>query len=629
MAEEFDIKQVNKFLDNNKELKDKLSLLGQDLRNIIVRGQLHDNNGNFKASMIYTTIALYIACGNKNIEVDQVKIIEKLAIQARNRFETQIKNAAMGGEDKDSVQFKPVDEKTIVDRPTGLPLDYNNLIGMHREKNEMSLKFILPQLNPELFFTSTNNALFFGPPGTGKTMLAKASVVEFNRRQQDEFQAIFFNETASSLKSKWEGGTEKQIQQLFEEADKQAKEKQEELRKLPNKSNIKVLSVIFLDEIEEITLSRSISDKSGSTVTTLLQQMGGLKTYDNVSVIAATNYPWNIDDAIMRRFPTKIFVDLSDGYTRFHMLCISILQKFLSIEPSRLCEFKFQDIEDLKSMDEFDRMYTEFKKTISNTIDENTDEKTLFPSKKMYSKHSSDGQIELRDETNDEKKYRKQIFTTSYLQNKTSIQEFIKEYQISTLIPHLKQVLNELVKKDKAKYSIQLYTKAIDDLRTNKHITNFLTFMFFISLYIGPDNYSYRSGFVKNRFTYDYTHTRFGYSNSDIIALVTEFFTKMAQSILNNRYADSGKTNSCDTKKIFHKKKVSDDKGYHQIKKEFVKERATVNYMHMKEALNTFRPSSNTPNYCSHVCYNQNKDNPESCAETCEQIRNDIKKEDN
>ena len=615
--------QIDTFLNSDPKLKAELNNMKSNLKELIIKASIHESNGNFKAAMIYSTVALYIASSvSPTLATQQMTLIQNMAQQARTKFEIQVKSSALGS-DEDTTLFKAVPADSIKEPSTGLPLDYNNLIGMLNEKQEMIYKFILPQLNPELFFTATNNTLLFGPPGTGKTMIAKASVVQFNKQDPNNFKAIFFSETASSLKSKWEGGTEKQIQQLFEEADKQAKDEQKRLRAIPVTANINVLSVIFLDEIEEITLSRSISDKSGSTVTTLLQQMGGLKTYNNIAVIAATNYPWNIDDAIMRRFPTKIFVDLSDGFTRFHMLCSSILTKFLKLDPARLCSFEFNDI-DTKVYNDFDTKWIEFKTSIPSKYRENYINKI----DSMYDPtNSKKDKIAVRAESKSELKQRIQLFENNYLQNSNNIDDFIDNYLKNTLISYLKNTLTSLSMNNSTKYDTSKYMPKINDLETNTHMKEFLLFMFFVSLYIGPNILSYRTGFVINRHTHEYTQTRFGYSSSDTISLIKEFFTKMAMEILSNKYTSSNTPETCSGKtKYVMNNNQNTSVGYTTIRNShFVQATATVNYKNMRDALASFRPSSDTPNYCSHVCYQANKDNPESCAELCETYRNELK----
>jgi SpoVK/Ycf46/Vps4 family AAA+-type ATPase len=161
-----------------------------------------------------------------------------------------------------------------------------------------------------------NAILFYGPPGTGKTLMA-ATVAK-------NIDATFFDVKVSQMLSKYYGESPKIISALFEVAREEAP------------------SVVFIDEFDSIALSRGadIDEESQRGLSTLLAELDGLgsKTSEKkfVLVIAATNTPDAIDEAIMSKFGKKIEIPLPDFDACREILRIHTEKKGVRLEDEKL-----------------------------------------------------------------------------------------------------------------------------------------------------------------------------------------------------------------------------------------------------------------------------------------------------
>ena len=168
------------------------------------------------------------------------------------------------------------------------------IAGLENCKQSLREAIVLPMLKPELFTGARkpwSGILLFGPPGCGKTLLAKAAATECN--------ATFFSASSADLLSKWLGESEKLIGALFKVA------------------RLKAPSLIFMDEIDSIATKRGEGTESGGerrVKTQLLSEIQGLKTTHDKTllVLGATNRPWDIDNAMLSRFEKKVYVPLPD-----------------------------------------------------------------------------------------------------------------------------------------------------------------------------------------------------------------------------------------------------------------------------------------------------------------------------
>ncbi|AGE70784.1 ATP-dependent Zn protease [Sulfolobus acidocaldarius N8] len=182
-------------------------------------------------------------------------------------------------------------------------VNWNDIGGLDNVKQQLREAVEWPLRFPELFtksgVTPPKGILLFGPPGTGKTMLAKAVATESG--------ANFIAVRGPEILSKWVGESEKAIREIFRKARQAAP------------------TVIFFDEIDSIAPIRGLSTDSGVTeriVNQLLAEMDGIVPLNKVVIIAATNRPDILDPALLRpgRFDRLIYVPPPDKTARFEIL---------------------------------------------------------------------------------------------------------------------------------------------------------------------------------------------------------------------------------------------------------------------------------------------------------------------
>ncbi len=183
---------------------------------------------------------------------------------------------------------------------------WEDLVGLDEAKKKIMETIVLPIKNPTLFtglLTPSKGILFFGPPGNGKTMVAKAIASQCA-------DVTFFNLSAGTLTSRFYGDSEKLIQALFAFA----------VARQP--------SVIFIDEIDSLLSARSSSEHEVSRriKTEFLVQFDGVGTRleDRVVVIGATNRPFDLDEAVLRRFTSRIFLPMPNAAAREQMIAAQI-----------------------------------------------------------------------------------------------------------------------------------------------------------------------------------------------------------------------------------------------------------------------------------------------------------------
>jgi len=197
-------------------------------------------------------------------------------------------------------------------------IDFSHVGGMDAVKEQIRMKVIHPMANAELFKAYGKSVgggiLLYGPPGCGKTMLARATA--------GEVKASFMAVGLHDVLDMWIGQSEKNLHELFEQAR----------QKNP--------SVLFFDEVDALGASRSDLKQSAgrNTINQFLAELDGINSLnEGLLVLAATNAPWHLDSAFRRpgRFDRIIFVPPPDLPAR-----ASILEVMLRDKPTDKIDFE-------------------------------------------------------------------------------------------------------------------------------------------------------------------------------------------------------------------------------------------------------------------------------------------------
>jgi len=199
--------------------------------------------------------------------------------------------------------------------PNELKLSFDSIGALDKVKGTLKELVMLPLQRPELFRKGNltkpcKGILLFGPPGTGKTMLAKAIATESG--------ANFISISMASIGSKWFGEGEKYARAVFTLASKIAP------------------CVVFIDEVDCILGRREQHGEHEAMrkiKNEFMMMWDGLKTRQNerVLVLAATNRPFDLDDAVLRRLPRRLLVDLPDTENRLKILKVILKDEDLDL----------------------------------------------------------------------------------------------------------------------------------------------------------------------------------------------------------------------------------------------------------------------------------------------------------
>jgi SpoVK/Ycf46/Vps4 family AAA+-type ATPase len=190
----------------------------------------------------------------------------------------------------------------IVEKPD---VKWDDIANLSDAKRAIEESIIYPSRRPDLFPLGwPRGILFYGPPGCGKTLLAAAMATEID--------ATFYCIDSPSIVSKWLGESEKNVAKLFQETRDATREGK--------------TVIMFIDEVDSIMGIRS--HEVGGEVRArnqFLKEMDGIsdkKKQSPVYVIGATNKPWDLDEAFIRRFQKRVYVPPPDVKARLEMFRI-------------------------------------------------------------------------------------------------------------------------------------------------------------------------------------------------------------------------------------------------------------------------------------------------------------------
>ena len=198
-------------------------------------------------------------------------------------------------------------------------ITFNDVAGLDDVKEQIIFHVLEPMRNPALAeaygIKPGGKILLYGPPGTGKTFIARAIA--------GEVDAVFYSVNCQDLISKYMGDSSKQLDKLFDEAQKNER------------------AIIFFDEFDSVASKRGdgtsgVDAEMARFVATFLTKVDGFKkseTCKMLLLIAATNRPWALDSAMLRggRFDTQIYVGVPDQKAREFM--VNKAMKNLPLEP--------------------------------------------------------------------------------------------------------------------------------------------------------------------------------------------------------------------------------------------------------------------------------------------------------
>jgi SpoVK/Ycf46/Vps4 family AAA+-type ATPase len=306
--------QINMLLQydpNNKDAKELLAQIafdkGRTSTCIIILEEL-DNNDVLSTNGKLTLAKAYL----KEENLDRAReLYEMVLLMDPDATDEDLDNAFR----MRATESNDNHDDSFLEKPD---IKFADVGGLENVKKEIDLKIIKPLDNAELYAAYGKKIgggiLLYGPPGCGKTFLAKATAGEIN--------AAFINVSLNDILDMWHGNSEKNLHNIFAKARQNTP------------------CVIFFDEIDALAAKRSdmLQSAGKKVINQFLNELDGIQhNNEGLLIVGATNTPWHLDSAFRRpgRFDRIIFVPPPDNVSK-----IEILQLKLKDKPTENIDFK-------------------------------------------------------------------------------------------------------------------------------------------------------------------------------------------------------------------------------------------------------------------------------------------------
>jgi transitional endoplasmic reticulum ATPase len=314
---------LNKLEEAEKEYKYVLSISPENLKSKIGLAKIYLMQGNYSAGIVVledlvkynpSSEALFL---NAKLLFKENSFAEALQYYKRaHAIDQSLKDEELDNYLRSpNIQKKEDDDFVSEVERNSLPIErpkikFEDVGGMDHVKEEIKIKIIQPLQHPELYKAygkkTGGGILLYGPPGCGKTHLARATA--------GQVDAKFISVGINDILDMWIGGSEKNLHELFEVAR----------RNTP--------CVLFFDEVDALGASRSDMKQSAGRhlINQFLSELDGMdSSNEGLLILAATNAPWHLDSAFRRpgRFDRIIFVQPPDETGRASILKVLLKDK--------------------------------------------------------------------------------------------------------------------------------------------------------------------------------------------------------------------------------------------------------------------------------------------------------------